>query len=89
MRVVVKTKPVKIKSKSKRRLTCYDCIHSSRFTSDFSHELPPGYVFCRKWQIVTTCGAIKSCSLFERFEKGGRKRKKRKVVGSGKRPEEN
>ena len=70
MQIAVKTKLVKIRSKSKRKLTCYDCIHSSRFTSDFSYELPAGYVYCRKWEIITTCGAIKSCSLFERFERG-------------------
>jgi len=68
-------------AKKKKKLMCYDCIYSSRFTSDFSHELPPGYVYCRKWKSVVGCSAAKVCPYFERFEKRGKKRKLRRKRG--------
>ncbi len=50
--------------KRKKRLKCYQCLHSSRFDSDWN-ELPSGYVYCRKWQTIQTCGFARIYEFFE------------------------
>jgi len=66
--MTIKQKPKKPKKGQKKRLKCYDCVHSSRYDSDFDNELPPDHLYCRKWHTIITCGFARWCGYFERNE---------------------
>lgn len=61
----------------KKRLTCFDCLYSSIYDSEFENKAIRGRIYCRKWESVVQIGCARSCPLFKRYiERNSREKEK-------------
>jgi hypothetical protein len=71
--IIIKQKPLR-----RKRLKCFDCLHSRTYDSDFKNPIITGRLYCPKWLSVVRCCCARRCPYFEPDSRKPRKKVKRR-----------